>query len=447
VRLPLVDQPDFPDTATFETDEAGEIAMLTLTNARLFDGQDMLPGPQSVTLDGNRIVALGKQQAISGETIDLGGMTLMPGLITSHLHADFYKYDLASGAPPGIERPPGVMMAIGVRTCRVLLESGFTGYVGAACSNDIDAQLKMAIAEDIIPGPRIRACSHHIGTTGDLNNRWPWWRQMGAVGVDRSADGDGLLALVRDEIRRGAETIKIFAGSGHGVPSNTVRNMSSKEIGIVVEAAHERGARVRAHVYDKATILDCLALGVDVIDHGDEVDEECIELMAKAGTFWVPSQIYLQCLIDIGYGDAAGVSPAQMEAVRRTLPLAHKAGVRILIGDDYSGIFRDAIKDDPLDHVVGNYGREFAHYGAIDGLSPADVLSWGTKNAGELLVDQPARVGVIEPGALADLIVVDGDPTADLTLLARPEQALKAVIRDGAVVIDRLPPRKDRLAA
>ena len=127
--------------------------------------------------------------------------------------------------------------------------------------------------------------------------------------------------------------------------------------------------------------------------------------------------------------------------------MAQQAGVRILIGDDYSGVFRTMLEDDPLDHVVGNYGREFAYYGAIDGLAPADVLSWGTSNAGQLRVDPPARVGVLEPGALADLVVVDGDPLADLSLLARPNDALKLVIRDGAVVIDRLPPRASRAAA
>src|SRR3546814_6482836 len=89
-------------------------------------------------------------------------MTLMPGLISCHLHPDFFKFEIGSGDRPGKELPPGVMMAIGVRTCRVLLESGFTGYVGAACAHDIDAQLKMAIAQDIVPGPRIRACGHHI---------------------------------------------------------------------------------------------------------------------------------------------------------------------------------------------------------------------------------------------------------------------------------------------
>ena len=103
--------------------------------------------------------------------------------------------------------------------------------------------------------------------------------------------------------------------------------------------------------------------------------------------------------------------------------------------------------DDPLDHQVGNYGREFAYYGDVDGLSPGDVLSWGTGNAGQLLLDPPAKVGVIEPGAMAGLIVLDGDPLVDLSLLARPEEALKAVIRDGALVIDRLSHSRKVVAA
>jgi imidazolonepropionase-like amidohydrolase len=159
--------------------------------------------------------------------------------------------------------------------------------------------------------------------------------------------------------------------------------------------------------------------------------------MVEAGTFWVPSLIFLRCVLELGYGDSMGVRPEQYEHVRTVLPAAQAAGVRILIGDDYSGVFRDLIEDDPLDHQVGNYGREFAYYGQIDGLTPQDVLSWGTHNAGQFLVDPPARVGVIEPGALADLIILDGDPTEDLSLLARPRQALRAVIRDGVPVLNR----------
>jgi imidazolonepropionase-like amidohydrolase len=424
--------------------------MLTLTNARIFDGCEMLPGKRSVTLDGNRIAAVEEHQVpLSGTIVDVNGMTLMPGLITSHLHPDFYKFTLAqgfAGDPLGKEFPPGVMMAIGVRTCRVLLESGFTGYVGASCSNDVDAQLKIAIAEGIIPGPRIRACGHHIGTTADLNDSRKWWRRFQTPGTDLFVDGpDDLRKVVREEIRRGVETIKIFASAGHGFTGRTVRNMARDEIAAIVGAAHDRGAKVRAHVADRSTIRECIALGVDIIDHGDEVDEACIEAMAKAGTFWLPSLIYPKCLIELGWGDDA--MQAHYDHVRRILPTAQKAGVRILVGDDYSGVFRDVLKDDPLDHQVGSYGREFAYYAGIDGLSSAQVLRWGTKNAGELLVDAPAKVGVVERGALADLIIVDGDPLADPTLLSRPDKSLKAVIRDGAFVIDRLPPRSDRMAA
>ena len=423
--------------------------MLVLTNAQIFDGFDLLAGRHEVVLDANRIASIDDHAAeASGEVIDVGGMTLMPGLITCHLHPDFYKFDIFAGEKPGKELPPGVMMAIGVRTCRVLLESGFTGYVGASCAHDIDVQLKMAIAQDIIPGPRIRACGHHIGTTGDMNNSSRWWKRYETPGTDLCGDGpDALRRLVREEISRGVQTIKIFAGAGHGIPNRTTRNMSRHEIETIVTAAHERGAKVRAHVADKQMMLECIELGVDILDHGDEIDDECIDKMVDAGTFWVPSVVYLWSLLEIGYAEQFGVTRALYDRVRAMLPVAQRAGVRILIGDDYSGVFRHMIKDDPLDHQVGNYGREFAYYGELDGLSPASILSWGTGNAGQLLLDPPAKVGVIEAGAMADLIVVDGDPLADLTLLARPNEALKAVIRDGALVIDRLPPRTTRAAA
>lgn len=417
--------------------------MLSFTNARIFDGTAMLPERGTVVLDGPRIVAVtGSDVPAAGDVVDLHGMVLMPGLITCHFHADFYKFTLAQGLagdPLGKELPPGVLMAIAIRNSGILLESGFTGYIGAACGHDIDAQLKLAIAEGINPGPRIRACSPHLGTTADLNDSRKWWRRMQTPGTDVFGDGpDELRKMVRDYIRRGAQTIKIFASRGHGFPSPCVRNMERDEIEAIVKAAHGRGAKVRAHVADKAMIMECIELGVDIIDHGDEVDGEVIGAMAESGTFWVPSLIYPKCLLELGWAEPG--TQALYDNVRSHLPQAQKAGVRILPGDDYSGVFRDVLADDPLDHQVGCYGREFAYYGAISGLTPAEVLSWGTKNAGAALLDGEDVLGVIAPGALADLIVIDGDPLVDLSLLARPREALKAVIRDGSFVIDRLPP-------
>ena len=414
--------------------------MVTFTNARVFDGRKLLPGSRTVTLEGNRIASVSEGEA-GEEAIDLGGMTLMPGLITCHYHTDFYKFTLEmgiSGEPLGKELPPAVLAAIGVRNCGVLLESGFTGFVGAACAHDLDAQLKMAIEMGITTGPRIRACSAHIGTTGDVNDSVKWWRRFDTPGTDVFVDGpEDMRKMVREYIRRGSETIKIFVSSGHGgLPWPVPRNMAREEIAAVVEAAHMRGAIVRAHSATNEMIRECVELGVDIIDHGDEIDEEIIGMMAERGTYWVPSLRYPTCMVELGWADAD--LPGQIENVRKMLPVAQKAGVKILIGDDYSGVFRGVLEDDPLDHKVGDYGREFAYYGAIDGLSPEQILSWGTANAGEALTGGRERLGVIEEGALADLIVVEGDPLADLSILARPQDHLRAVVRDGAFVIDRL---------
>ena len=407
---------------------------MEIRNAGLFDGTGFRDGRYDIRVENNRISAVAAH--VPGvpavpDCIDVHGGTVMPGLIQGHMHADLFAYstaDFASGLTLGKERPPGVLMAIALRTCGVMFDSGFTGFIGAACSSHTDPQLKMAIAEGIVEGPRIRACSHHVGTTGDNNGPRRWWDMASVPGTDIFADGvDGMTRLVREEIRAGAEILKIYSSAGHGIPNRMgMRNMSRPEIAAVVEAAHGRGALVRSHACTKDLVLEALELGIDVIDHGDEIDEECIELMAKAGTFWVPSLRY----VDFGVASWAAGDPDMVRAqaqYRKMLPIAHKAGVRILLGDDYGGT-------PGFGHFVGCYAGEIEIYAGIEGLTIADVLSWGTRNGGALLVDQPAKVGVIEPGALADLIVVEGDLAGDATLLQRPQDAVKLVMADGKIV-------------
>jgi imidazolonepropionase-like amidohydrolase len=431
--------------------ELGEPIMLTLTNARVFDGRQMLAGRRNVTIDGDKIAAVSEQPGAGGDRIDVGGMTVMPGMISGHMHPDFYKFSIAeafSGAQLGKELPPGVLMAIGVRTCRVLIESGFTGYIGAGNAHLIDPQLKMAIEMGIIPGPRILPCSHHIGTTADANDAQKWWQRYNEPGIDLFGDGpDELRKIVRNEIRQGAQMIKVFASAGHLIsPHRGPRNMSHDEMAAIVNAAHERGALARAHVCTKDVIMDCIDVGFDVIDHADDIDEEVIEAMVTKGCYWVPSLMLTKVCMDTPGFDPAGEFKTSWNAMKKMLPLAHKAGVKILVGDDYSGVMRDIVKDDPLDHEVGRYARELPLYAAEFGMAPADVLSWATRVPGEML-SRGAKVGVVTAGALADLIVVDGDPVADLSLLARPNETLKAVIRNGAMVIDRLPATPKRQAA
>ena len=167
--------------------------------------------------------------------------------------------------------------------------------------------------------------------------------------------------------------------------------MSRDEIAAIVDTAHERRRGVRAHVADRRMILECIELGVDIIDHGDEIDDEIIDKMVEAGTFWVPSLVYLWSLLEVGYAERFEVSAELTSMCGRCCPERNRPVSASSIGDDYSGVFRDVLDDDPLDHQVGNYGREFGFYAAIDGLSPAEVLTWGTSNAGEVLVDRRRR--------------------------------------------------------
>jgi imidazolonepropionase-like amidohydrolase len=414
------------------------MARIVFDNAQLFDGQ-RAPFRGACVVEGDRVAwvgAAGAAPARDGdERHDLAGRFLMPGLVTCHLHADNLLFGLSNflaGEQLGKERPPGVLMAVAIRTARMLLESGFTGYVGAACSHNIDAQLKMAIAEGIVPGPRIRACSHHIGTTADNNDNPRWWIEHPTPGVDLFADGaEAMRRLVRNEIRCGAEIIKFYATSGQAIPNRRrERNMSHAEMAAIVEAAHERGARVRAHVVHRDMILECLELGVDVIDHGNEVDEACIEKMAATGAFWAPSLLYSRLSLDAG-APADGEYGRAWDNLRRMIPKAQAAGVKILLGDDYGGA--PGRRHDP-----GVYAKEMSLYVDHCEVSALDVLRWGTSNAGGLLADPPELCGALAPGAAADLIVVDGDPTADVAILQRPDEHLAAVMRSGAFYKSRL---------
>src|SRR3546814_15537064 len=119
-----------------------EDTMKVLANARIFDGRSMLPGVHDVTLDGKRIASVNPHAGVAADAVDLRGMTLMPGLISCHLHPDFFKFEIGSGDRPDKDLPPGVLMAIGLRTCRVLLEATFPALVGAACGPDTHAHPK-----------------------------------------------------------------------------------------------------------------------------------------------------------------------------------------------------------------------------------------------------------------------------------------------------------------
>jgi imidazolonepropionase-like amidohydrolase len=239
---------------------------------------------------------------------------------------------------------------------------------------------------------------------------------------------------VRREIDRGVRMIKVYVKGGHGIHvPKSVEIVARDELEMAGRTAHERGARVRVHISTKDRILHAVACGVDVLDHADEMDDECIEAIVKAGTFVLPSLLYPALMreaarenLGTGGGMFSEDDAADFRHMCAMLPRAVAAGVRLCIGDDYGSPI--------MPH--GMYGRELAVYVDHAGIEPLEVIRWATANGGQLLGRDD--VGVIARGMLADMIVVDGDPLTDIRILADPERVL-TVIKDGAVVAGAMP--------
>ena len=410
---------------------------------KVLDGANPIRSDVQVVVEGNRIVSVdaGEAEARPDDRVmDVAGMTILPGLGTGHLHAEFQHIEMATlnQIYGGAERPAGVLMAVAINTCRNLLESGYTMAVSAACSNDIDECLKMGIDEGLFPGPRLQGCSPHIETTG--NARPHWWYDIRNTGMQVFVDGpDEFRKAVRTQISRGADWIKILPTGGHGITDPRNRKISSDEIQAVVQTAHEMGRRVRAHAAWRDLIYECVAAGVDLIDHGDEIDDEIIEMMVDRGTYWVPSMRVLDVALGIsapGRVPAGGLDSELTKGVRaewdnlaKWLPVANEAGVKILTGDDYGVPI--------VPHVLGIYSTELTTYVEQVGIDPLDTLRWATRNVADLL-GMAGELGTISTGALADLIVVRGDPSHDITLLEDPAKNIAAVMKDGVFFKNQL---------
>jgi imidazolonepropionase-like amidohydrolase len=367
--------------------------------------------------------------------VDLRGRTLMPGMVISHYHSTYQDITIMP-EPLGLEKPPGYLMLVAANHVRRALLQGFTGIVSAGVVNDnIDAELALAIADGIVPGPRLLAGGLGLDTTGDYNDTGKYWWRLGNLGAQRFCDGpDEFRKAVRQEIKRGVQIIKIFASGGHGVPEDDqTRGFALDELRAIVEAAHHRGKRVRAHCAWRDRILECANEGVDIIDHGDQMDEACLEAMQANATFLCPGLYFVKLLLDYG-GEIQIATEAQLAPVRREfenacamVPKANAAGVRVLTGDDYGVLM--------LPH--GRYAAEFEFYVKDVGVPPVDVLRWATKHGAQAM-GLGDDAGLVEIGRLADLVVVDGDPSVDIALL-QDESKILAVLKDGVFAKDALP--------
>jgi len=417
------------------------VPRLVLSGARVVVGDGTALEATTVVVDGERIAWVGPDIDGTGPVggsrpddrlVELQGRTVMPGMVNCHFHATYHNLG-STPAPFGLEEPMGLQVVRAVRNLERLLLAGFTGAVSAGAPFAIDASMKAAIDRHLIAGPRLVPCSRDLSTTGHAGDRsFPSHWEVGALGAIRRSDGpDEFRRNVRLEVKEGAEMIKLFVTGGHGtVGPREMTELTPDELAAAIDAAHQRGVRIRGHIANKEALLLAVDLGIDIVDHGDGMDDECIERLLDTDTPVVPSMLFPARFLESMGGGGLGFTDGMrhdIEAMAAILPVANAAGVRLVLGDDFGAI--------GLPH--GPYAAELAYYVDEVGIPPMDVLTWATRNGAEVL-GRGDELGTVTAGKLADLLVVDGDPVADVHVLGDPS-ALLAVLQGGRAVTDRLP--------
>ncbi|MFO1187509.1 MAG: amidohydrolase family protein [Alphaproteobacteria bacterium] len=400
-----------------------------LTNARIWNGRDEgLVDGRDVLIENGRILEIGRVRAKADETIDMAGRFLMPGLIDAHFHAYW--------GPANVTLLDQLPMTYLAHHARHLLENALKrGFTTIRDAGGADWSLGRATEEGLIEGPRLFYAGRAISQTGGhgdgrhahTSTEYCSCRFLGAL--SEVADGtDAVRLAARETLRRGASQVKLFLSGGVISPTDPIHmpQYSDAEISAAVEEAASRGAYVMAHAYTADSAERSARLGIRSVEHGNLIDEAAARAMAKAGTFLVPTLITYDVLLR--QGDALGLTSDQKRKVEEVAGagieacrLARLAGVKIGFGTDLAGPMHAQQRD------------EFRLRAEAD--RPIDVLRSATSVNAELL-QRSSELGVIAPGAHADMIAVDGDPREDLsTLFAVP--ALPFVMRGGKVVVSR----------
>lgn len=411
-----------------------------LTNLRLLDPEaGRLVAGRSVLVREDRFAAVGAEADMPAEVprVDLGGRVLMPGLIDCHVHILSIKTKWACN--PLQHMLPSFVNAAATQKLKAILARGFTTVRDAAGA---DMGHREAVENGLVLGPRLFVSGRGISQTGGhgdfrtrVDHAFPCscMHLMGGLtgGIARIADGvDEVRRAVRDEVRLGADQIKIFASGGVGSPADPIHfhQFSMEELRAAVEEAENAATYCLAHAYTSPAIRRAVEAGIRTIEHGNFLDLQTAEFMAERGAFFVPTLVAYEATML--HGRAQGYPEANLAKNRQVLEIGGKS----LEAARASGV-KTAFGTDLMGELDEHQSMEFEIRARV--LSNAEIIRSATLTAAELL-RREGELGVIAEGALADALVLDGDPLEDIGLLASGGRDLRAIIKDGRVYKDEI---------
>ncbi len=410
-----------------------------IANGQLLDGTGRPPVPDAalVIRDGRISYAgpVAGAPALPPEArrIDARGGTILPGLVEAHFHPTYFN--VAALEDLDIKYPVEYVTLLASVNAKLALECGYTAARSGGCLFNVDVWLKKAIENDLVPGPRLAASGREICGVGGLMDWNPDFRKIGMEGLVLLVNGaDQARAAVRKLVKDGVEWVKTYPTGDAAAPDTNDHHtlcMTFEEMHACVATAHNHGLKVTGHCRANAGIKNALRASYDSLEHGTFMDAEALDLLLARNTPVVPALYFEQASIE--HGPDFGMPQKVIDGHKETLEggaesarMILRAGGRLGMGGDFGFAW----------NPHGTYARELTFFVEYVGFTPLEVITCATKTGAEIM-GRGHEFGTLEPGKLADVLVVDGDVVNNIRILEDRSRFL-AVLQGGFIKAGRL---------